>query len=176
MAIGEKKLTRPKLNWVEKFYLPAILGGLGITLKYMFSKKVTIEYPEEKVPVRWGYRGLHRLNKDYRGNIKCVACYMCATACPSRCITIDAGESPFGEYREKYPVRFVINELECIFCGMCAEACPELAIELTQVNEMSEFRRENFFHEKEDLMEVYEYWTLPARSKVRPQRRMLKGE
>jgi len=173
MAIGVKVLKQPKLNWIERLYLVPIIKGLLITLGYMFKKKVTVEYPEEKMPVRWGYRGLHRLNKDYRGNIKCVACYMCSTACPAECIDIVADVAPFGDYREKYPLKFMIDELECIFCGMCAEACPELAIELTPVYEMSEYRREDFLLNKEDLQEVHEYWTLPKMSKVRPQRRRI---
>ena len=173
MAIGIKKLKQPKLNWLDNLYLLEIFRGLSVTIRYFFKKKITVQYPEEKMPVRWGYRGLHRLNKDYRGNIKCVACYMCSTACPAECIEIVAGEAPFGDYREKYPVKFQIDELECIFCGMCEEACPELAIELTPVHEMSEYRREDFLHQKEDLMEVHEYWTLPTMSKVRPPRRRI---
>ena len=175
MAIGKIELKQPKTNWLDELYLIPIFKGLAITLGYMFKKKITVEYPEEKMPVRWGYRGLHRLNKDYQGNIKCVACYMCSTACPSECIDIVAGEAPFGDYREKYPVKFQIDELECIFCGMCAEACPELAIELTPIHEMSEYRREDFILQKEDLMENYEYWTLPKMSKVRPPRRHIKA-
>jgi len=175
MAIGIKKLKKPKLNWIEKLYLLQIFEGMWITLRYFFKRKITVLYPEEKKPVRWGYRGLHRLNKDYRGNIKCVACFMCSTACPAECIEIVAGEAPFGDYREKYPVKFQIDELECIFCGMCAEACPELAIQLTPVCEMSEYKRENFLLQKEDLMEVHEYWTLPKMSKVRPPRRRIEA-
>ena len=173
MAIGVKKLQQPKLNWIEKFYLLQIFKGLWITLRYLFKRKVTVLYPEEKIPVRWGYRGLHRLNKDHRGNVKCVACFMCSTICPAECIEIVAGEAPFGDYREKYPVSFRIDELECIFCGMCEEACPELAIQLTPTYEMSEYRREDFVMQKEELLAVQEFWTLPRHSKVRPQRRLL---
>jgi NADH-quinone oxidoreductase subunit I len=176
MAIGKIVLEQPKLSWLERLYLLPIVKGLLITFGYLFKKKITVEYPEEKMPVRWGYRGLHRLNKDYQGNTKCVACYMCSTACPAECIDIVAGVAPFGEYREKYPQKFQIDELECIFCGMCAEACPELAIELTPVHEMSEYRREDFILQKEDLMEVHEYWTLPKYSKVRPPKRKLESE
>lgn len=176
MAIGIKVLKQPKLSWLERSYLYPIIKGLLITLGYLFKKKVTVEYPEQKMPVRWGYRGLHRLNKDYQGNIKCVACYMCSTACPAECIDIVADVAPFGDYREKYPKKFMIDELECIFCGMCAEACPELAIELTPVYEMSEYRREDFLLNKEDLTEVHEYWTLPKMSKVRPERRRLEND
>ena len=175
MAIGVKKLTNPKMNFLEKLYLWPIFRGLWVTLRYFFSRKITVQYPEESEAVRWGYRGLHRLNKDYRVNDKCVACFMCATACPSECIEIEAGAAPFGDYREKYPVRFRIDELECIFCGMCEEACPEAAIQLTPVYELSERRRACFIMEKEDLMEVHEFWVLPKYSKVRPTRRTLES-
>lgn len=176
MAIGIKKLKHPKLSPLERLYLWPILKGLWITIRFFFSRKVTVDYPDEKMPVRWGYRGLHRLNRDYRGNVKCVACFMCSTNCPSECIEIVAGEAPFGSYREKYPVRFQIDELECIFCGMCEEACPEMAIQLTPVCEMSEHRREDFVLQKEELMEVRECWVLPKYSKVRPRKRLLEGE
>ena len=176
MAIGVKKLETPKMNFLEKLYLWPVFKGMWVTLRYLFKRKVTLQYPEEKAPVRWGYRGLHRLNKDYRGNIKCVACFMCSTACPAQCIEIEAGGAPFGDYREKYPVRFRIDELECIFCGMCAEACPEMAIELTPINEMSEYKRESFLLEKADLMETHEFWVLPRYSKVRPPRRLLEQD
>jgi len=175
MAIGVKKLTTPKMNWLERLYLWPIMKGLWVTLRYFFTKKFTVQYPEEKRVVRWGYRGLHRLNHDYQGNIKCVACFMCSTACPAQCITIEAGEAPFGDYREKYPVKFQIDELECIFCGMCEEPCPEVAIQLTPICEMSEYKRENFILQKEDLLEVHEFWVLPKYSKVRPPRRLMES-
>ena len=73
------------------------------------------------------YRGVHRLNRDEQGRVKCVACYMCSTACPARCIDIVAAPSPWPD-REKYPEAFVIDELRCIYCGMCEEACPVDAI------------------------------------------------
>jgi ferredoxin len=76
------------------------------------------------------YRGVHRLNKDEEGRVKCVACFMCSTACPARCIHIEADEAPWDD-REKYPAKFDIDELRCIYCGMCEEACPVDAIELT---------------------------------------------
>ncbi len=176
MAIGVKKLEARKMNFLEQLYLWPIFQGLWVTLRYFFKRKVTLQYPEEKVPVRWGYRGLHRLNKDYRGNVKCVACFMCSTDCPAECIEIVAGEAPFGDYREKYPVKFQIDELECIFCGMCEEACPEVAIQLTPVYEMSEYKRENFQLQKQDLMEMHEFWVLPKYSKVRPPRRLMEKE
>jgi NADH-quinone oxidoreductase subunit I len=87
------------------------------------------------------YRGVHRLNKDEEGRVKCVACFMCSTACPAECITIEAGEHPNNKY-EKYPVRFDIDMLRCVMCGLCVDACPEEAIIMTQDYEMSATTRE----------------------------------
>jgi NADH-quinone oxidoreductase subunit I len=93
------------------------------------SLNATIAYPEEKIPYPPGYRGLHRLVPREDGLPRCVACYMCATACPAQCIYIEAGEYP-DDPIEKYPVKFVIDELRCVVCGFCVEACPKDAIRM----------------------------------------------
>src|SRR4051794_14660934 len=161
-------LEEPKLSLGDQFYLPQVLNGLGTTLKHMFrvfgTDQITIQYPEEKredLPVEQGgmllrtYRGVHRLNKDEEGRVKCVACFMCSTACPARCIHIEAEESPWPD-REKYPVKFDIDELRCIYCGMCEEACPVDAIELTSLYDLvGESRREMVF-DKEKLLKIYD--------------------
>ena len=84
---------------------------------------MTEQFPEERPKLPPNYRGVHRLNRDEQGRVKCVACYMCSTACPAHCIDIVAAPSPWPD-REKYPETFVIDELRCIYCGMCEEACP----------------------------------------------------
>ena len=89
----------------------------------------TINYPEERKPYPPGYRGMHRLVPRMDGRPRCVACYMCATACPAQCIYIEAGEYE-DQAIEKYPVRFEIDELRCIVCGFCVEACPKDAIRM----------------------------------------------
>jgi NADH-quinone oxidoreductase subunit I len=89
----------------------------------------TINYPEERQPYPPSYRGMHRLIPRLDGKPRCVACYMCATACPAQCIYIEAGEYD-DEAIEKYPVRFEIDELRCIVCGFCVEACPKDAIRM----------------------------------------------
>jgi NADH-quinone oxidoreductase subunit I len=93
------------------------------------SANATVQYPDERVPYPLGYRGLHRLVPRDDGRPRCVACYMCATACPAQCIYIEAGEYD-DDPIEKYPVRFVIDELRCVVCGFCVEACPKDAIRM----------------------------------------------
>ena len=161
------EIREPKLSVADQFYLPQIAIGLGTTLKHMFAMAKgndVIQYPEERredLPRdKTGlnpktYRGVHRLNKDEDGRVKCVACFMCSTACPARCIHIEAGESPWAD-REKYPVKFDIDELRCIYCGMCEEACPVDAIELTSLYDIvGETRREMIF-DKEKLLRIYD--------------------
>ena len=110
------------------------------------------------------YRGVHRLNKDEDGRVKCVACFMCSTACPARCIHIEAAESPW-EDREKYPAKFDIDELRCIYCGMCEEACPVDAIELTHTYDIVGLTRQEMIFDKSKLLRVYDE-TIAARADV----------
>jgi len=135
----------------EQMYFPEIIRGIGtLTAHFLrnlffsrsadpdilarkrglgYSDNVTLQYPEEKQPYPPGYRGLHRLVPRVDGEPRCVACYMCATACPAQCIYIEAGERE-GDPVEKYPVKFVIDELRCVVCGFCVEACPKDAIRM----------------------------------------------
>ena len=161
-------LNEPKLTLGDQFYLPQVLIGLGTTLRHMFQVHArherVIEYPEERredMPVEKGgmltrtYRGVHRLNKDEEGRVKCVACFMCSTACPAKCIHIEAEESPWAD-REKYPRKFDIDELRCIYCGMCEEACPVDAIELTSVYDIVGLTRQEMIFDKSKLLRVYD--------------------
>lgn len=161
-------LDPPVLTLTEQFYLPQVLVGLGTTFKHMYQtlagKDRVIQYPEERredISVEKGgilsqsYRGVHRLNKDEEGRVKCVACFMCSTACPAHCIHIEAGEAPW-EDREKYPVKFDIDELRCIYCGMCEEACPVDAIELTSIYDLVGLTRQEMVFDKAKLLEIYD--------------------
>src|SRR5438552_3827615 len=149
MAIAENEIqwfTAPKLGLLEQLYLPAIAQGLATTLGHLTSTlaggEVTQEFPEERPQLPGNYRGVHRLNRDEQGRVKCVACYMCATACPAHCIDIvSAPAPPEWKDREKYPETFAIDELRCIYCGMCEEACPVDAIELTTLYDLTGLSR-----------------------------------
>ena len=125
----------PKLGMLGKSYLMLFIKGLTTALRHLFfHKKITLQSPEQRHEIRdpVNYRGVHRLNKDEQGRVKCVACFLCATACPAHCIDIVAEPSPWPD-REKYPKVFNIDELRCIYCGMCEQACPVEAIELTKL-------------------------------------------
>lgn len=161
-------LDEPKLSTADRFYLNQVLAGLGTTARHMFysitGRDRVMQYPEERrdnLPVESGgmlkrtYRGVHRLNKDEEGRVKCVACFMCSTACPAHCIHIEAGAAPWAD-REKYPIKFDIDELRCIYCGMCEEACPVDAIELTSLYDNVGITRQEMVYDKEKLLAVYD--------------------
>ena len=134
-----------------------ILLGLWITLKNMFRTLVlrqwsTIEFPEQKRANSGRYRGVHILTVREDGSPKCVACYMCATACPAECIYIEAGERPEKEI-EKYPTRFEIDLLRCVYCGFCVDACPEEAILMSGENDLVGTSREELIIDRDRLMD-----------------------
>jgi NADH-quinone oxidoreductase subunit I len=151
-----KILEQKPMSFMERLYLPAILKGMGITLKHMFRKKATIHYPEEKRPFSPVFRGLHVLNRDEEGRENCTACGLCAVACPAEAITMEAAERLPGEenlYREeKYAAKYEINMLRCIFCGLCEEACPKDAIYLSETFAPSNFTRKGFIYSKDELL------------------------
>jgi NADH-quinone oxidoreductase subunit I len=162
-------LSEPKMGPLENIYLPAVFKGMGTTLRHMFRSLApgggrTIQYPEERrddLPVEKGgiqdsnFRGVHRLNRDEAGRVRCVACFMCATACPANCIHIVGEEAPWDD-REKYPKMFEIDELRCIYCGMCEYACPVDAIELTHEHSIVGLSRQEMIFDKEKLLEIYD--------------------
>lgn len=158
MPIADKDVkwvSPPKMGIADLLYIPAIVSGLATTIKHMFSKGITQEFPEVRPQMPANYRGVHRLNRDEGGRTKCVACYMCSTACPAHCIDIVAAPSPWPD-REKYPETFVIDELRCIYCGMCEQACPVDAIELTTLCDLTGLSREEMMFDKEKLLSVFD--------------------
>ncbi|MAG94496.1 MAG: NADH-quinone oxidoreductase [Planctomycetaceae bacterium] len=150
-------VEEPKLGLAGQMYLPMFLQGLTTTFRHLVSPKLTVSYPDQEPEIGNPliYRGVHRLNRDKQGRVKCVACCLCATACPAHCIDVVSVESPW-EDREKYPASFTIDELRCIYCGMCEEACPVDAIELTSLYNLTGRSREEMVFDKEKLLSVYD--------------------
>jgi NADH-quinone oxidoreductase subunit I len=127
----------------------SILKTMWLVVLHMFRKRVTIQYPEQKPYLAPRYRGRIILSRDPDGGERCVACYLCAVACPVDCIALQATEDEHGR---RYPEFFRINFSRCIFCGLCEEACPTYAIQLTPDFEMSDYKRQDLVYEKEDLL------------------------
>ena len=153
-----KVLEQGEMTFAERIYLPAIVGGMGTTLKHFFSKKVTIRYPEEKRYLGPVFRGHHILKRDEEGAERCTACGLCAIACPAEAISMVADERKKGEehlYREeKYASVYEINMLRCIFCGLCEEACPKQAIYLQHDKMVPVFEdRSQVIYGKDKLVE-----------------------
>ena len=152
-----KIVVNKEMTMAEKIYLPAIISGLWITIRHLFRKKATIQYPEVKRQFAPVYRGWHVLKRDEEGRENCTACGLCAVACPAEAITMTAAERKSGEeklYREeKYASIYEINMLRCIYCGLCEEACPKEAIFLTDRLVPSGMLRENFIFGKDKLVE-----------------------
>jgi len=119
----------------QKWYLPGILTGLGITAKHMFknmfnkNKMITLNYPEEKYEYSPRFKGNHVLTVKKDGSLRCTACMLCATNCPAECISITASEHEDPTV-EKYSIKYEIDILRCVFCGFCEEACPVDAVRM----------------------------------------------
>lgn len=125
------------------------LRSLVMIFGHAFRKRDTLQYPEQPVPLPPRYRGRIVLTRDPDGDERCVACNLCAVACPVGCIALQKAEREDGRW---YPDFFRINFSRCIFCGLCEEACPTTAIQLTPDFEMGEYNRQNLVYEKEDLL------------------------
>ncbi len=175
-------VARPARTASVQGYVPELVKGIGQTMGYFFRNTKdmvlgtrndpvlesiseginTISYPEQKKPYSERYRGVHRLTQREDGSPRCVACLCCSTVCPAQCIHIEAGDytdAQQGDAKrtgyEKYPKRFVIDELRCIFCGFCVEACPCDAIRMdTGIHPSPYDSRDQFLYEKDLLLSI----------------------
>jgi len=137
-------VDRGAIPFAEKIYLGPIVKGLNVTLRHfvrnLFGHRdvATIQYPEVKRIYSERLRGKHILTTKEDGSLRCVACYMCETACPADCITIVAEEDPESTVEwEKRPALYEIDLLRCVFCGYCVDACPKEAIIMSRQHEMA---------------------------------------
>ena len=158
MSNKGKIVSKHKYTFWEKIYYPEIAKGVGVSLKHFFGnirkrKYIpTLQYPEETQEYPEIFRGRHRLMQRDDGALRCVACMMCATACPAECIYIEAEESD-DKNIEKQAKVFVIDQLRCVFCGLCVEACPTDAIRMdTKEHVPPEYTREAFVYDIDMLL------------------------
>ena len=148
-ALSSNQENERKLNFLERIYLPEIFKGLWYTLKQMFQPKFTMNYPEEKWTPPAIFRGRPVLVED-NGKERCVACGLCARACPPLAISMQASETE--DEKERYPDFFEINMLRCIYCGYCEEVCPEEAIVMSKDYDIVFESREDAVYDKERLL------------------------
>ena len=166
--MATKIIERQELNWLDQTYLPSVGLGLWITSKHFFRNlalhllhsvglfkgvraAVTFQYPEESRPLSHRARTRHRLMKREDGAPRCVACMMCETVCPARCIDIVATENPDPNI-EKMPASFDLDLGKCVYCGYCVEVCPEDAIRMdTQILDIAAYNRDQM---KLDMVEL----------------------
>jgi NADH-quinone oxidoreductase subunit I len=148
-----------------------MLRGMFTTLKALFEKPVTVQYPEQKRPVRPRYRGRHELKRYDNGLEKCIGCALCAAACPSDAIFVEAAENTDDERYspgERYASTYEINMLRCIFCGFCEEACPTEAIVLEHDYELAYTDRASAIFTKEKLIVKVPMGGSPTPQKTEP--------
>lgn len=140
---------------INMLFLTEMVRGLGLTLKYFFDKKVTINYPFEKGPLSPRFRGEHALRRYPTGEERCIACKLCEAVCPAQAITIEAEEREDGSRRT---TRYDIDMTKCIYCGFCQEACPVDAIVEGPNFEYSTETHEELLYDKEKLLENGDRW------------------
>jgi NADH-quinone oxidoreductase subunit I len=133
----------------------AIAKGMGVTFRELFSPAITEEYPDAPAKLQERYRGAHVLQRDENGLEKCVACFLCAAACPADCIYIEAAENTEQERisgGERYAKVYNIDYNRCIFCGYCVEACPTDAITHGHGFELASYNTSTLIYRKEQML------------------------
>src|SRR5437870_5185322 len=138
-------------RYIKTFSLWDLLKGLGITGKYFWKKKITVHYPDEKIPMSPRFRGIHALRRYPNGEERCIACKLCEAVCPALAITIESEQRSDGTRRT---TRYDIDLTKCIFCGLCEESCPVDSIVETRILEYHGEKRGDLYYTKEMLLAV----------------------
>ena len=138
-------------RYLKSLLLLELWQGLGVTLRYFFRPKFTLNYPEEKTPKSPRFRGLHALRRYPNGEERCIACKLCEAVCPALAITIDSTQRDDGSRRT---TRYDIALFKCIYCGVCEESCPVDCIVLTDVLEFHMEEREESVVTKPQLLAI----------------------
>ena len=140
-------------EFFKTFLLLELMKGLAVTGRHLFSRKVTVQYPEEHTPQSARFRGLHALRRYPNGEERCIACKLCEAVCPALAITIESDVSSDGTRRT---TRYDIDLFKCIYCGFCEEACPVDAIVETRLLEYHMENRGENIMTKDKLLAVGE--------------------
>ena len=140
-------------NFFKTFMLFELLKGMAVTGRYLFARKMTVQYPEEKAPQSARFRGLHALRRYPNGEERCIACKLCEAVCPALAITIESEQRADGTRRT---TRYDIDLTKCIFCGFCEESCPVDAIVETRVLEYHGENRGDLYYTKPMLLAMGE--------------------
>lgn len=138
-------------KFLKTFLLLELLKGMTVTWRVLFTRKVTVQYPEEKTPLSPRFRGLHALRRYPNGEERCIGCKLCEAVCPALAITIDVHER---SDKTRRTTRYDIDLTKCIFCGFCEEACPVDAIVETPMLEYHGEKRGDLFYTKEMLLAI----------------------
>ncbi len=138
-------------EFLDSLLLKELFKGLALTGRYLFARKITVFYPEEKAPASPRFRGLHALRRYPTGEERCIACKLCEAVCPALAITIESAERDDGTRRT---TRYDIDLTKCIFCGFCEESCPVDSIVETHISEYHGERRGDLLYTKEMLLAI----------------------
>ncbi|MEE8387862.1 MAG: NADH-quinone oxidoreductase subunit NuoI [Acidiferrobacterales bacterium] len=138
-------------HFIKSFTLFELAKGLSVTLRHFFSRKITVQYPDEYTPMSPRFRGLHALRRYPNGEERCIACKLCEAVCPALAITIESEQHDDGTRRT---TRYDIDLTKCVFCGFCEEVCPVDAIVETHIFEYHGEKRGDLYYTKEMLLEV----------------------
>lgn len=139
------------VNYIKSLFLVELLKGMSVTGRYLFKKKITVQYPDEKTPMSPRFRGLHALRRYANGEERCIACKLCEAVCPALAITIESELRADGTRRT---TRYDIDLTKCIFCGYCEESCPVDSIVETNIFEYHGEVRGDLYMTKEKLLAV----------------------
>lgn len=139
----------------KSFFLVELLQGMMLTLRYLFKKKVTINYPYEKNPISPRFKGEHALRRYDNGEERCIACKLCEAICPAQAITIEAEPREDGSRRTTI---YDIDMTKCIYCGLCQESCPVDAIVEGSNFEFSKENHEELYYDKKRLLQNGQAW------------------
>ena len=163
-------MLRTIKNFFKSFFLFELFQGMAVTGRYLFARKITVQFPEEKTPASPRFRGLHALRRYPNGEERCIACKLCEAVCPALAITIESEQREDGSRRT---TRYDIDMTKCIFCGFCEESCPVDSIVETHILEYHGEKRGDLYFTKDMLLAIgdqYEKDIAQARSADAPYR------